>query len=224
MASANEILPFVLRNPVSSLTHLGWCLWAVWVTGLLWKLARGNRWRQLSVGCFGLSMVLLYGASGTYHAIPASYPWSVVQFRKLDHSAIYILIAGSATPVFTVLLRGRLRVWMLSLMWGLAGAGVLCKWLLPAPPYSLTVALYVGMGWLGLIPAYALARVVGLRGLSWVFLSGVLYTAGALCDWASWPVLLPGVVGSHELLHVCDMGGTLLHVLFVVRYVLPFRG
>jgi predicted membrane channel-forming protein YqfA (hemolysin III family) len=52
----------------------------------------------------------------------------------------------------------------------------------------------------------------------------VLYTAGALCDWARWPVLLPGVVGSHEMLHVFDMGGTLFHVLFVVRYVLPFRG
>jgi hemolysin III len=221
---SQEILPFVFRNPVSSVTHLGWCLWAVWVTGLLWKLARGNRWRQLSVGCFGLSMVLLYGASGTYHAIPADEPLLVKFFQRIDHSAIYVLIAGSATPVFTVLLRGRLRVWMLSLMWGLAGAGVACKWLLPAPPYSLTVALYVGMGWLGLIPAYWLARAVGVRALSWVVLSGVLYTAGALCDWARWPILLPGVVGSHEMLHVFDMGGTLFHVLFVVRYVLPFRG
>ena len=220
---SSEILPFIFRNPVSAATHLGWCLWAIWVTGLLWKLARGDRWRRLSVGCFGLSMVLLYGASGTYHAIPASYPWSVGQFRKLDHSAIYVLIAGTCTPVFTVLLRGRLRVWMLSLMWGLAAVGVACKWLLPAPPYWLTVTLYVGMGWLGLIPAYALYRVVGLRGLSWVFLGGVLYTAGAVCDATEWPVLFPGVVGSHEMLHVFDMGGTLVHVLFVVRYVLPFR-
>jgi hemolysin III len=123
-----------------------------------------------------------------------------------------------------VLLRGRLRVWMLSLMWALTAVGVACKWLLPAPPYWLTVALYVAMGWLGVIPAYALSRVVGLRGLSWVFLGGVLYTVGAVCDATNWPVLLPGVVGSHEMLHVCDMGGTLAHVLFVVRYVLPFRG
>jgi hemolysin III len=221
---SSEILPFVFRNPVSSLTHLGWCLWAVWVTGILWKLARGDRWRRLSVGCFGLSMVLLYGASGTYHAIPRSEEWLVEQFRKLDHSAIYVLIAGTGTPVFTVLLRGRLRVWMLSLVWALAAVGVACKWLLPAPPYALTVALYVAMGWLGLIPAYALFRVVGLRGLSLVFLGGVLYTAGAVCDATEWPVLLPGVVGYHEMLHVFDMGGTLVHVLFVVRYVLPFRG
>src|SRR5436305_12144082 len=99
MASANEILPFVLRNPVSSLTHLGWCLWAVWVTGLLWKLARGNRWRQLSVGCFGLSMVLLYGASGTYHAIPSHFSLLVMPFHAPLAPSISALRRPAPAPL-----------------------------------------------------------------------------------------------------------------------------
>ena len=103
----DEIISFIFRNPVSAGTHLLWCVLGMYITALLWKLSRGDRVRQLSTGAFGLSMVLLYGASCTYHAIPASYEWSVALFRKLDHSAIYVLIAGTGTPVFTVLLRGR---------------------------------------------------------------------------------------------------------------------
>jgi hemolysin III len=68
-----------------------------------------------------------------------------------------------------------------------------------------------------------MTRVVGLRGMAWGVLGGLLYTAGAVCEATSWPVLLPGVVGAHELLHLFDMGGTFTHVFFVARYVLPLR-
>ena len=219
-----EVSPFVFRNPVSAGTHLLWCLWAVFVTGLLWRLARGDRLRQLSVGCFGLSMVVLYAASGTYHAIPARFPALVQFFQRVDHSAIYVLIAGTYTPVFAVLLRGPTRWWMLGLIWGIAAAGVACKWLLPWPPYGLTVGLYIGMGWVGVVTVYPLVQAVGVRGSALGLLGGLLYMAGGVCDAACWPVVLPYVVGPHEILHVLDMGATLIHVFFVMRYVLPFQG
>jgi hemolysin III len=221
MASA-EVYPFLLRNPVSAGTHLLWCLWSCYAAALLWRLARGDLLRRCSVACFGLSMVLLYGASGIYHAVPAGHP-SLETLRRLDHSAIYLLIAGTYTPIFAVLLRGRLRLALLSLLWALAAAGIACKWLLPWPPHGLTVALYLAVGWVGLLPVYQMTRAVGLRAMAWGLLGGLLYTLGAVCEATRWPVLIPGVLAGHEVLHLCDMGGTLTHVFFVIRYVLPFR-
>src|SRR5262249_52279498 len=98
-----------LRDPVSSLTHLAWCVWSCFVAAMLWRLARGNRLGQLGAGCFGLCMCLLSPASGVYHALPAPEP--ILQyFRLADHTAIYLLIAGTATPIFGLLLEGRLRI------------------------------------------------------------------------------------------------------------------
>jgi hemolysin III len=215
--------PLAFRDPVSATLHLLWCLWALYATALLWRLSRGDPLRRWSVACFGLSRVLLYGASGAYHAAPADRPRLVAALRRLDHSAIYLLIAGTYTPIFAVLLRGRLRASLLALVWGLAVLGIACKWLLPWPPFVFAVAVYLGMGWVGLVPVWQMTRAVGVRGMAWGLLGGLLYTAGALCEAAHWPVLVPGVFGSHEVLHLCDMGGTLTHVFFVGRYVLPFR-
>jgi len=218
----DETIRFIFRNPVSAGTHLLWCILGMYITALLWRLSRGDRLRQLSTGTFGVSMVLLYGASAAYHAVVG--PERLLPYlRKLDHSAIYVLIAGTYTPVFAVLLRGRMRVVLLSLVWGLAGAGILAKWLLPWPPYWLTVALYVSMGWFVLLAIVPLIRAVGLQAMLWSLLGGVLYTFGGVCDAAKWPVLLPGIIGYHEVLHLADMGGTLIHIFFVIRYVLPFQ-
>lgn len=220
---SDEIVSFIFRNPVSAGTHLLWCLLSIYITGMLWRLSRGDRLLQWSTGIFGLSMVLLYGASGAYHAIPREDLLLIKYFRLLDHSAIYILIAGTYTPVFAVLLRGRWRVVLLALVWGLAVLGIAAKWTLPSPPYWLAVSLYVAMGWVGLPSIWLLIRAVGLRGMFWSLLGGLLYTLGGVCDAAHWPILVPGVIGYHEIFHVLDMGGTLVHVFFVIRYILPFR-
>jgi hemolysin III len=218
----DEITYFVFRNPVSAGTHLLWCAWGVFVTLFLWRLARGDRIRQFYVGCFGVSIVLLYGASGAYHAVTFDEA-HLRYFRMLDYSAIYLLIAGTYTPIFGLLLRGRLRLALLSAMWLSAVVGITCRWLLPAPPYELTVGLYLAMGWMGIIPVVQMVQAIGWRALRWAILGGLLYTAGGVCDALKWPVIIPHVFTSHETLHVLDMAGTALHVYFVVRYLLPFR-
>lgn len=218
-----DIISYGFRDPVSALTHLFWCLFAIYLTSLLWRLARGDRVRQLSIGCFGLSMVVLYAASGLYHAIPARFTELMHFFRLLDHSAIYVLIAGTYTPVFALLFQGRARVLLLSLVWGVAATGVACKWLLPFPPYWLTVGLYIGMGWLGVVVALPLVRAVGLRGMAWGLAGGLFYTAGGVCDALHWPTLYGGIFGPHEMLHVLDMIATGIHVVFMIRFVLPYR-
>jgi hemolysin III len=216
--------PLPLRDPVSSLTHLATGLYAVYVTLLLWRLTRGDRTKQISLACFGVSMVALYLASGVYHAIPLPRSSPTVQlFRRIDHSAIYFLIAGTYTPIFAVLLRGRRRGVLLTAMWLMACGGVAAKWLLPIAPMRVTIGIYLALGWIGLLPIRELFRVVGWRGMAVGLLGGAFYTAGAVCELTRWPVLVPGVLQWHEVFHLCDMAGSALHVVFMLRWVVPYR-
>ncbi len=219
---ATEIAGFPLRNPVSASTHLLWCALGVFLTALLWKLTGGCRLRRWSAVIFGVSMCLLYGASGLYHSLHVA-PKTLNIFRLLDHSMIYVLIAGTYTPICALLLRGRLRVILLATVWGLALAGIACKWLLAAPPYPVTVGLYVALGWIALLPLRQLIAAIGLGPMAWALLGGVLYTVGGVCDAAKWPMPCPGVIGPHEVLHLCDMAATAIHVYFILRFVLPYR-
>lgn len=210
-----------LRDPVSSATHLLAAVWALYATLVLVRLAPRRSGRRASAAVFGLSMVLLYAASGLYHASPAD-PDTVRRLQTLDRSAIFILIAGTNTPVIAALLRGRRRWWGLGLMWGIAAVGVAALWLLPRTPYWATVSLYVAMGWLGGLPVVAYYRAVGWRAMNWVLAGGVLYTAGAACDLFNWPVLssAPVRVGPHEVFHVAVVAASGAFFVFVARHVI----
>jgi hemolysin III len=188
----------------------------------LWQRSRDNRWRQLALACFGLTMITLYLASATYHAL--QLPRERLRFYQLlDQSAIYGLIAGTYTPALCVLLRNRLRKYLLlGGMWVLAATGIVCKWLLPAAPYWLTVNLYFLLGWIGLLGCFEMLYAVGFRAMLWAISGGILYTLGGVCDMTGWPSFFPGVFGSHELFHVLCMGGTFCHFVFMVRYVIPY--
>lgn len=210
-----------LRNPVAAATHLFWAVVAVYITALFWQLTRGDWVKRWSVMTFGVSMCLLYTASGVYHSLRVSdRPLNF--FRLLDHSMIYVLIAGTYTPIAVILLRGWMRTSQLLLIWGIAIVGIVCKWALSAPPYPVTVGAYIGMGWIGILPVRQLIQAIGLRGMAWSVLGGILYSLGGVCDAIRWPVFIPGVLGSHEVLHVLDMFASLTHIVFVIKYVLPY--
>jgi hemolysin III len=213
-----------LRDPVSCATHLGACLWAVFATGLLWRLSRPRGRRvQVALGVFGASMVLLYAASATYHALLLP-PAQLHFFQLLDHSAIYGLIAGTYTPAFYLLLPDRLyRRVLLGGIWLLAVTGVVLKWAAPGVPYWLTVALYLSMGWVGVLTVTEMFRAVGRRGMAWGLYGGLAYTLGALADLFRWPLLVPHLFNFHEVFHLFAMGGTFCHFVFMVKHVLPFR-
>lgn len=210
-----------LRDPVSSATHLLAAAWAAYATLVLVRLAPRRRGRRASAAVFGMSMVLLYAASGIYHAAPAD-PGAWNYLQALDRSAIFVLIAGTNTPVIAALLRGFWRWWCLGVMWGLAAVGVAALWLLPMAPYWATVSLYVSMGWLGGIPVVAYYRAVGWRAMNWVLAGGLLYTAGAACDLFGWPVLstAPVRVGPHEVFHVAVVAASGAFFVFVARHVI----
>src|SRR5439155_3382112 len=105
-------------------------------------------------------MVLLYLASGTFHGLHYATPDEKRFFQKLDMSAVYLLIAGSYTPVLSILLRGAWRKRFLLMTWLFAGAGAACLWLLPKAPHWVMVALYLGVGWAGFMPIVQYYRAV----------------------------------------------------------------
>lgn len=213
----DPIHPFLLRHPVSAGTHLLFAAWAFYAALLLRRLARDGT-RRAALTCFGASLVLLYLASGAYHAVPPDWPRLLGFFRLLDLCMIHALIAGTCTAAL-VLLPPRPRAWMLALVWAVALAGACSKWLLPLPGGPATVGLYAAAGLLGLLPAPALARAVGWRGLGWLFGGALAYAVGGTCEALRAPVVWPGYVGPHEVLHLCDMLGSTMHLAFAMKFV-----
>ena len=212
-----------LRDPVSSASHLFTALWAAYATLVMVRLAAGRPGRRLPVFVYGLSMVLLYAASGTFHGLYYDTPEQRRFFQRLDQSAVYLLIAGTNTPIIAILLRGAWRKWLLRLVWLLALAGVGCLWLLPKAPHAAMVAFYLVLGWTGVIPVPLYYRAVGWRAMNWAALGAGLYTAGAVFELAQWPVIVPGWIQAHEVLHFCDTAASMAFFVFVVRVVIPYR-
>lgn len=213
---SDPIHPFFLRHPVSAASHLLYAGWAMYAAALLSRLSRGAM--RNAVACFGISLVLLYLASGLYHAIPADRPDLIRFFRLLDLSLIHVLIAGTCTPVM-MRMPPRWRSAMLVLVWGVALFGVLSKWLLPLPPTRLNVTLYASAGLIALVPVIVQAKAIGREVLAWLLAGAVAYGLGATCEALGGPIVWPGVLGPHELLHLGDMAGSTMHLVAVTRLV-----
>ena len=212
----------LLRDPVSSSSHFLTAVLALVATLFLYRLTPRDPVRRLAAVVFGATAVVLYTASGLFHALRLP-PDELRVFQKIDMSAIYLLIAGTCTPMMVVLLRGRFRTALLAGQWLCAVAGIAALWLLPKPHHAVLVALYLAMGWLGAAGLWHFWRATGWRGIRWAIAGSVFYTTGAAIELAEWPVVWTGVIRSHELLHFCDIGGTACHLVFVVGYVLPYR-
>ena len=189
--------------------------------GLLVLLASAGRTDQIvAFGIFGLSLVALYSASALYHLLPLS-PTGVARLRRVDHMMIFVLIAGTYTPFCLLALEGAWRVGLLSMIWSLALCGVLLKIFWMGTPRWLSVALYLGMGWVAVIAAPALFLAVPAGGMIWVLGGGLLYTAGALVYGLKRPNLVPGVFGFHELWHLFVVAGSACHFWAVLHYLAP---
>jgi hemolysin III len=211
-----------LREPVNGLTHLaGGLLAFVGLAVLLATAARTGRWDQLvAFGIFGSSLTALYLASSLYHLLPLS-PAGVARLRRLDHVAIFVLIAGTYTPFCLLALDGGWRWGLLALVWSLALCGVSLKLLWMDAPRWLSVALYLGMGWVAVVAAPAFFRAVPAEGMAWVLTGGLTYSAGALVYGLKRPNPVPGVFGFHEIWHLFVVAGSACHFWAVLRYLVP---
>ena len=163
----------------------------------------------------------MFLASGTYHA--ASEPWKS-GLRRVDHAAIYVLIAGTFTPLVAHMVHGPSRLWLLGTVWTMAAAGVTLKLaFFGALPEWFDITLYLCMGWYGLVPAIPVIRARRYDVLGWMFFGGLSYTAGALCELFRWPVLIPRVLGGHEAFHVAVIIGSAAFLSLILRHVVPPR-
>jgi hemolysin III len=116
-----------------------------------------------------------------------------------------------------------MRWWFLRLIWGLALLGFLTMWLFPKPPHALNISFFIALGWLGVGPVVHYYRAVGWRAMNWVWLGAILYTLGAVCELTKWPVVIPGYVQAHEVMHVFHSAAALAFFIFGMRYVLPYE-
>ena len=211
-----------LREPISGLTHLAGALLALVALGVLMVGAAGEgRVDQLvAFGVFGCSLVALYGASALYHLLPVS-PAAVARLRRWDHVMIFVLIAGTYTPICVLALKGGWGVGLLVLVWALAFCGGVLKLSWMGAPRWLSVGLYLGMGWIAVLAASAILKAVPPGGIAWILAGGLVYSAGALIYALKWPDIRPGVFGFHELWHLFVMAGSACHFWAMLRYIAP---
>lgn len=203
------------REPVNALTHWAGALAALIVLGPLlgWAGAHGLRLWPFLV--FGLSMVGLYAASASYHSFRGSER-GLLWLRKLDHAGIFLLIAGSYTPVAYYGLEGVWRDGVLWVIWGIALTGIVLKLVTMRLPRWVSTLLYLGMGWvaLGLLPQ--LARNLPAAAIFWLTVGGILYSIGAVIygtrRWNPHPGSRWQHWGFHEIWHLFVLGGTGAHV------------
>ncbi|HEY6088763.1 MAG TPA: hemolysin III family protein [Gemmatimonadaceae bacterium] len=210
-----------LREPVSALTHLLGAILSI--IGLIVLIAaaskRGSAQDITAVSIFGASLVLMYCVSALYHASTLSER-GLGHFQRVDHVMIYVLIAGSYTPICLTILRGRLGVWLLAIVWTLAVLGVSQKifWMRRSPRWLSTV-LYIGMGWIAVVIARPLIAAGSARFFLWLLAGGISYTLGAVVYGLKWPRGTSKVFGSHEVWHLFVMAGSFAHYWAILTYV-----
>jgi hemolysin III len=212
-----------LREPANSLTHFVGILLSIVGLIVLMVLSEGEPWRTVSFGVYGLSLILLYTASTLLHGLKVSERGQRF-LRMFDHAAIFILIAGSYTPVTLISIRPEATAWgwtLFGIVWGIALLGVIFKLVWLEAPRWLSVGLYLLMGWLAAVAIVPLVQALPTGGLVWLLVGGAFYSVGAVIYALKRPNLYPGILGYHELWHLFVLAGSISHFVMMLRHVLP---
>ncbi len=209
-----------VREPFNGLSHLAGALLAA--AGLLFLVAvsLGKPVHLAGLAVYGGSLVLLYTASTLYHSLPVG-PRQVQRLLMWDQVAIYLLIAGTYTPLCLVPLRGPWGYGLLGTVWAIALVGILLRVGWRRAPGWLPFALYLLMGWLCVVALAPLGGLLSPEGLAWLFAGGMAYTVGALILILDRPCFRPGVFGAHELWHCFVLAGSACHFVLMLRVVVP---
>lgn len=196
------------------------------IAGLVWLVylaaADEKPWHLISFAVFGTSLVLLYTASTLYHLLPLSDRGTTI-LRKIDHIMIFVLIAGTYTPICLIPLRGGWGWSLFATVWGLALGGLVLKLVWLHAPRWLSTSCYLLMGWLVVIAFFPLISAVPPGGILWLVAGGFFYTTGAVIYAAKKPNIVPGIVGFHEIFHVFVIAGSVSHFWLMYRYILPIN-
>lgn len=215
-------MQITIREPGSAITHFIGMMMAVFAAiPLLIKAAASPESTTLTaMTVFIVSMVLLYGASATYHSLSVSDKVIKV-FRKIDHMMIFVLIAGSYTPVCLIVLGGRLGYTLLAVVWGIAIFGMVIKAVWITCPKWFSSVIYIAMGWVCLGVFGQLWSTLPAGAFLWLLAGGIVYTIGGVIYALKLPIFNSrhANFGSHEVFHLFVMGGSICHFIFMYLYV-----
>jgi hemolysin III len=188
---------------------------AGFVVLLVLAALRGTAWHIVACSIYGATLICLYTASTLYHAVIS--PRVKRALRIFDHSAIYLLIAGTYTPFLLVSLRGPWGWSLFGVIWGLALAGVLFKFWFVERFVILSTAVYIAMGWLVVIAAKPVITHVPFTALIWLLAGGLAYTGGVIFFAAK------RIPYSHAIWHLFVLAGSICHYFAVLSTVIPPR-
>jgi hemolysin III len=208
-----------LREPVNSLTH--WAGAFLGLVGLIALLIVG--WstpaKIVSLLVYGVSLIAMFSASATYHMVRAKDRVLLI-LRKIDHSAIYLLIAGTYTPFCVNAFDGFWKWGMLAIIWSLAATGILVKVFYIKAPRWLNAGIYVVMGWLCVGAVGEMLTTLPAWVIGWLFAGGVIYTLGAIVYITKVFNFFPGVFGFHEVWHIFVLLAAVAHYVAVMGVAL----
>lgn len=209
-----------VKDPGSAITHFIGMMMAMFAaTPLMIKAARQpDDIHLIALGIFIASMILLYGASTLYHTLDLSAKTNKL-LKKIDHMMIFVLIAGSYTPICLIALPQPLGMKLLTVVWGIAVLGIIVKMFWVTCPKWFSSMLYIGMGWTCVLAFTQILNSLSGAAFGWLLAGGIIYTIGGVIYALKLPIFNAKhkFFGSHEIFHLFVMGGSFCH--FIVMYV-----
>ncbi len=212
-----------LKEPVNSLTHLLGVILSIVALVVLVVLSKGEVWRTVSFSIYGAASIILFTASTLLHSLKVNKSKENI-LRIFDHASIFILIAGSYTPITLITLRNHFPAWgwsIFGVVWGIAVLGVVFKLFWIKAPRFISVGLYLLMGWAALVAIIPIIKSLPIGGFIWMLAGGLFYSIGAVIYARKKPDFIPNVFGYHELWHIFVLAGSICHFIMMYKYVLP---
>lgn len=210
-----------IKDPGSAITHFIGMLMAIFaaIPLLIQAAKEPNRIYLISLSIYAISMILLYAASTSYHTFDISPKINTI-LKKFDHMMIFVLIAGSYTPICLLVLEPKVGLPLLALVWGIALVGILVKAFWVYCPKWFSSVLYIGMGWTCVLAFGQILNSLSRAQFGWLLAGGIVYTIGGIIYALKLPIFNSRHqnFGSHEIFHLFVMGGSACH--FVVMYLL----
>ena len=217
-------MKFKLKDPGSAITHgIAMLLAIAGAMPLLFKATRGTDTLHITaLSIFILTMILLYAASTIYHSIDSTEKVNR-RLRKMDHMMIFIMIAGSYTPICLIALHNRTGYILCALVWAIAILGIVLKGFWIGCPKWVSSVLYIGMGWLCVLAFVPIFHSLPRAGFGWLLAGGIIYTIGGIIYALKVPIFNARHknFGSHEIFHVFVMLGSLCHFIVMYFFVAP---
>lgn len=210
-----------LKDPVSGITHLvGAVLSVIALIFMIYHSISANSIASIIASVvFGLSLILLYSASASYHLINVSERVTAV-LRRIDHMMIFVLIAGTYTPICLITLAGRTGNIILFSIWAIAILGIILKLVWFNAPRWLYTLFYIAMGWLVVFAFAPISKIMALPGIVFMVLGGIVYSLGGVIYALKWPIRNGKYFGFHEIFHIFVMAGSAFHFIMIYNYVL----